>query len=87
MTEPRQRRGEFSPKIIGAPTLPAWARWDAARNWREALEMARLRREECLDAGRSYTAKQHIWRSFVHEKHTSGQQFWIVSGMPKSRGA
>lgn len=78
--------GEFSSKIVGAPTLPAWARWDAARNWREALEVARRRREECLAGGRSYAAKQHIWRSFVHEKYTDGRQFWIVSGMPKRTG-
>jgi hypothetical protein len=69
--------------FIGTPTLTAWARWDAARSWREALEMARLRREECLAAGRSYMAKQYIWRSFVHEKYTDGQ-FWIISGMPRN---
>jgi hypothetical protein len=75
----------MAPTFISAPTLPAWVRWDAAHSWREALTTARLRREECLAAGRSYTAKQYIWRSFVHEQHTNGRQFWIISGMPRYR--
>jgi hypothetical protein len=66
--------------------LPAWARWDAARSWAEALQVAADRRAECLAAGREYAAKQYIWRSYVHELHGNGQ-FWIISGMPRSVGA